>query len=219
MNTNEIKKAKEGVTLTKRQRAIIVGLILGDGHLETMNNGRTYRLKVEHSLEQEDYTKWLFSELRDLIPASKPYIKVRKSGQKSIGFTTYSHGTFRFYGKAFYPGGAAKRIPKMIKKLLTPLGVAVWFMDDGSRKSLRHSTYNIHTLGYSKKDLKVLQSALKDNFDIKTTLHSQKGKYWRIYIPSDSAEKFTDLIKGYVQPIQSMQHKLVTNCPKSNGGV
>ena len=214
MNTKEIRKIKESLTLTKRQRSIIVGLILGDGHLETRDKGRTYRLKVEHSLEQEDYTKWLFNEFRDWIPASKPYIKVRKSGQKSTGFTTYSHGVLRFYGKAFYSDDGVKFIPKMIKKVLTPLSVAVWFMDDGSRKSLKHNAYNIHTLGYTKKDLRILQGALEDNFDIETSLHSQRGKYWRMYIPSNSAKQFTELIKKYVQLIQSMQHKLVTKLPK-----
>ena len=214
MNTKKIREYKKTLKMTRRQRAIVVGLLLGDGHLETRDNGRTYRLKVEHSLTQRDYTQWLFNEFKNWIPASKPYVKVRKSGQESTGFTTYSHGALRFYGKVFYSDDGIKFVPKMIKKILTPLGVAVWFMDDGSRKSLKHNTYNIHTLGYTKKDLRLLQSALEDNYEIKTRLHRQKGKYWRIYISSNSAKKFTELINKYVQPIRSMRHKLVTKLPK-----
>jgi hypothetical protein len=56
MNIKEIEEIKKNLKLTKKQRGIIVGLLLGDGHLETQNNGKTYRLKVEHSLEQKDYT-------------------------------------------------------------------------------------------------------------------------------------------------------------------
>nr|NIQ06013.1 hypothetical protein [Candidatus Korarchaeota archaeon] len=49
MNTRTIREKKGRLALSKRQREILVGLLLGDGHLETQNNGRTFRLKVEHS--------------------------------------------------------------------------------------------------------------------------------------------------------------------------
>ena len=165
-------------------------------------------------MHQEDYTKWLYSEFKDWIPAGAMYKKVRIGGQESTGFTTYSHGALRFYGKAFYDADNVKRIPKTIKKLIKPIGVAVWFMDDGSRKSSKHKTYNIHTLGYTKKELVILQEVLTEVFSIETKLHSQKGKYWRMYIPSHSATKFTELIGAYVKPIASMQKKLVTTTPK-----
>lgn len=214
MNTKEIREHKKTLKLNKKQRDIIVGLLLGDGHLETQDNGRTYRLKVEHGMQQKDYVDWLYSEFKDWIPANTLYKKVRKNGQESTGFTTYSHGALRFYGKAFYDVNNVKYIPKTIKKLIKPMGMAVWFMDDGSRKSLRHNTYNIHTLGYTKKDLALLQEVLKELFGIETKLHSQKGKYWRMYIPASSTNRFTELIEEYVKPIKSMQKKLVTTLPK-----
>jgi len=213
MNTKKIREWKKSLKLTQRQRDILVGLLLGDGHLETQNGGRTYRLKVEHSLEQTDYVNWLFSEFVEWIVAKKPYHKERANGQKSIGFTTCSHGALRFYAHQFY-SKEQKQIPKSIKKLLNPISVAVWFMDDGSRKSNRHSAYIIHTLGFSKQDLEVLQRAIEEKFLIATTLHRQKEKYWRLYIPSESAALFTKIIAEYVLPIQSMRKKLVTKMPK-----
>lgn len=209
MNTNEICNQKKGLKLTDRQRAIIVGLVLGDGHLETQNNGRTYRLKVEHAEPQGDYVRWLFDELREWIPAGEPYVKVRKNGERNIGFNTYSHPSLRYYGQQFYEK-KVKRMPKIIAKMIEPASVAVWFMDDGSRKSAKHQTYNIHTLGYSESDLKVAQEALLKRFGITTALHSQKGKYWRLYIPRESASRFEQLVAPYLQPILSMHHKLGT---------
>ncbi|MBU2010499.1 hypothetical protein KKG37_03370 [Patescibacteria group bacterium] len=214
MNTKEIQNKKEKLKLNKRQRDIVVGLLLGDGHLETQNNGKTYRLKVEHSLEQSDYVDWLYKEFSDWIPKEKPYIKNRENGLQSIGFTTYSHSSLRFYGQQFYSEDKKKHIPKLIKKLLSQIGIAVWYMDDGSLKSKRHKTYNIHTLGYSRKDLEILQKALQDKFKLETSLHKQKEKYLRIYIPEKSALKFTKIIKPYVENISSMKHKLVTQMPK-----
>ena len=65
MNTKEIKNYKEKLKLTRRQREIIVGKLLGDGHLESMNNGRTYRLKIEHSLKQKEYVDWFYQEFEE----------------------------------------------------------------------------------------------------------------------------------------------------------
>ena len=49
-------------------------------------------------------------------------------------FQTVSHGAYRFYGQQFY-GGTRKSVPNIVNKLLTPLGLAYWFMDDGSIKT------------------------------------------------------------------------------------
>lgn len=193
--------------LSQRQRDILIGLLLGDGHLETQNNGRTYRLKIEHSMEQSDYVMWLYEEFRDFIN-QKPYTKIRKNGQKSFGFSTLSIASFRFYGKSFYPKGK-KIVPEIMLKNLKPISVAVWFMDDGSRKSLKHKTYIIHTLGFDKKEISLLKKYLKINFNIETELHSQKDKYYRLYILSQSAKKFTEIVYPFVKNIKSMNHKIV----------
>ncbi len=113
------------LVFSKRQREIIVGLLLGDGHLETQTNGRTYRLKVEHSIKQKAYIEWLYNELQDLIPG-KIYVKESKE-RTFVGFQTHTSPSFRFYGHQFYPE-RKELIPKLIKKLLTPLALSIWFM-------------------------------------------------------------------------------------------
>ena len=45
MRSKQIEEHKKTLKLTKKQKEILVGLILGDGHLETLNKGKTYRLK------------------------------------------------------------------------------------------------------------------------------------------------------------------------------
>ncbi len=209
MNTNKIKEIKKKLKLSKRQKSILIGKLLGDGHLETQNNGRTYRLKIEHSIQQSDYVNWLYEEFKDWV-RQKPYIKVRKNGQKSIGFNTYSSGSFRFYGQLFYKK-KKKVVPKMLCKELQPIGLAIWFMDDGSRKSLKHKTYILHTLGFTKKDVLLLKTSLKNNFNIDANLHFQRNKYFRLYIMSGSAKRFTEIIYPFVKEIVSMKHKIVSD--------
>jgi len=208
-----MQNTKQQLKLNSQQREILVGLLLGDGHLETQNDGRSYRLKVEHSLKQKDYMEWLFKKFQNLSARNALILKKHKDGRKSLEFRTRSLGTFRFYAHQFYDENGKKHVPKQIHKWLKPLSLAIWFADDGSRKSLKHKTLIIHTLAFSKNDLKLLQEALLRNFGIKSALHRNR-KAWRIYIPSESAIIFSQVLNKYLRKFKSMQHKLVTQMPK-----
>lgn len=205
MRLKKLEEYKKQLKFTNEQRELIVGLLLGDGHLETQNN-QTYRLKVEHSIKQKNYVDWLYQNFSKWIN-QLPKARIKDSFGKeltSYGFTTYSSGLLRFYAQQFY-FGKKKVMPKMIGKLLSPKALAIWFMDDGSWKSDRHHTYIIHSLDYSKKELTFVREVLKKKFDVNIGIHKQYDK-WRIYIYSDSAEKFKQLIEPHIIP--SMKYKL-----------
>ncbi len=206
MNTKEIREYKKTLKLTDLQRSILIGTLLGDGHLETQDNGKTYRLKIEHQLLQKDYMEWLYGYFKEWVRGGI-YQKSKMQNKEYVGFTTYSHGAFRFYAQQFYVG-RKKIIPKIIGKLLDPLSIAIWFMDDGSWKSERHKTFIIHTLGFKKNDLEVVQKVLEEKFKIKTNLHRQKEKYWRLYINSESVKDFEIIIKPYTALIESTKKKM-----------
>jgi hypothetical protein len=191
--------------ITSRQKQIIIGKLLGDGHLETVN-GRTYRLKIEHSYKQNEYVDFLYKELNNLA-SSKPKIKWQQLNNKiykKYWFNTVYSGSLRFYGQQFYFGNK-KIVPKLIKRWLTPLCFAIWFMDDGSIKSKECQGKLINTQSFSDNDLKKLQEAIESNFNIKTKLRNQKeGK--QIYIPALEVGKLNHVIKKHVLP--SIQYKL-----------
>ncbi len=205
MKNDEIETYKKGLALTQRQRDILVGTLLGDGHLETQNNGRTYRLKIEHSIAQKEYVLWLYRELQEWV-RSKPKIRTRANGLKFIGFTTYSHGAFRFYGQQFYDG-KKKILPKLIHKIVSPLSIAIWYMDDGSKKSLSHSTYILHTYGYNKKELEMLQKVL-GLYGIETTLHKQGSDMWRVYVVTKTAPILKDILEKHTGHLETMKYKI-----------
>jgi len=206
MNSNEIKSLAASIKLTGEQREILAGLLLGDGHLETQNRGRTFRLKVEHSISQKDYTDWLYQKFQNMV-LTKPQIKEQKIGSISYQkywFSTISTGSFRFYGQQFYVNHK-KVVPNIISKLITPLSLAVWFMDDGSLKSYLHKARIINTQGFDDESLIRLQEMLLKKFNISATLRNQKeGK--QIYIPSTEVEKFISIIRPHVLP--SMEYKI-----------
>jgi len=176
-----------------------MGKLLGDGHLETAN-GKTWRLKIEHSLSQKVYVDWLYDKLKNLA-ASEPRIKqqaVQGKVYSKYWFNTCYSGSFRFYSQKFYDHGR-KIAPRQIKRWLTPLALAVWYMDDGSRKSHQHRAKIINTQSFDRFSLNLLQSALKLNFGIETKLRKQR-EGWQIYIFGREAEKFAKVIGKYVLP-------------------
>lgn len=206
MNTKALREKKLKLSLDQLQKDVLVGLLLGDGHLETQNFGRTYRLKVEHSIKQLEYTKWLSELFSDW---NNGVYRKNKNGKEYVGFTTFSHPALRFYAHQFYRE-KKKIVPKLIHKLMTDTSIAIWYLDDGSWKSNKHSTFIIHTPGYSKKDLEMIIKALRMK-DVKAKLHSQKNKYWRLYIMSESADNFRNIILPIVSKFDSMKYKLGNN--------
>ena len=222
MHSNKIENYKKGLNLTKFQREIIVGTLLGDGHLETSDKGKTFRLKIEHSIKQKEYVEWLHNQFKELVHGgiriwtrSSKFPNGSTKISEKCGFTTFSLGFLRFYGQQFYQNGT-KMIPKMIEKLLTPNSIAIWFLDDGSFKSQKHRTFIIHSHGYTKNELKIVQKCFA-KLGIKTRLHKQtreKGVFWRIYVLSESAEKFAEMVKPIINQIPSMKYKLGNTLPK-----
>lgn len=206
MYSTKIEEIKKKTKLNKEQREIIIGKILGDGCLAGVNKKRIIRLQIEHSLSQKEYVDWVYKKLQNLI-ATPPKVKIQRiNGKeyKKYWFNTLSFGFLRFYYQQFYKDGE-KIVPKLIYKWLTPLALAVWFMDDGSIKSKECQGKYFNTQGFNDLSIKILQKALKRNFQIQTTLRKQKeGK--QIYIPSREINKFKKIIGEYIIP--SMKYKL-----------
>ena len=220
MHSKEIEEKKRLLKLTDLQKEILIGTLLGDGHLETQDNGHTYRLKLDHSIKQRAYVDWLYESFKEWTntPPKKHSRDVRfrnvtKSYDK-YGFNTVSHSAFRFYAKQFY-SQRKKKAPRLIHRWLTPLALAVWFMDDGSIKSNAHKTVFINTHSFSKDDVKRLRKALWDVYGIQTILRPQ-GNGNQLYFLSETVEAFLGLIEPHI--LTSMRYKLpkvwLTQLPK-----
>lgn len=185
--------------ITKHLKEILVGKLLGDAHLEL--NGKNYRFKIEHSLAQRDYVDWLFEKLKDFCSAP-PQIRERKYAGKvyrKYYFQTRSLPNFKFFGKQFYRE-KKKIIPqRIIRKLLTPLSLAVWFMDDGSVKSRETRGRILNTQGFSKSEVLFLCEALNSKFDFHSKPRKQR-EGWQIFIPAADANRLLELIGKLVLP-------------------
>lgn len=201
MGSREVEK------LTKRQREILIGKMLGDGFLEM--NGKHSRLKIDHTHKQKDYVFWLHNEFLPFTTA-KPY-KIGYLDERTNKtylhwrFATKSLPIFNKWRKIFYLR-KRKIIPDNIVNLLkSPLTLAVWYMDDGYRRKDCNALY-LCTSGYNSDEQLMLQEALVKNFSIQTKVHHAAGNA-RLYIPARSAKAFCSTISKYIIP--SFSYKLL----------
>lgn len=206
MNSKELEEYKQGLKLTKKQREMLIGLLLGDAHLETQNRGRTYRLKIEQSERHRAYVEHLYEVFKPwvLTPPQPKEKRSRGHVSQNWWFQTVSHGAFRFYARQFYRDGR-KCVPHLIHRWLTLCALAYWFMDDGSIKSKQSKGVIFNTHCYAQNEIKLLVSVLKERYGLQAKPRRQKEGY-QIYISGKSYDSFRELVE--LRLINEMRYKL-----------
>lgn len=190
---------------------IINGSLLGDGHMskyEIIDSkiARNSKMCIKHSIKQEDYVlykKFLFEnngyKVYTRYRQSKSCIEGRKVVSNTIEIITESNENFNAIRKLWYPENV-KIIPTNL--VLTPLTLAIWFMDDGSKHS---SGYYLHTQGFTLDDIFLLKLKLKENLGILSSIHKSRQLY-NLYIPANSSVLFTKTVLPYMT--DSMLYKI-----------
>jgi hypothetical protein len=184
--------------LTKQQRDVLIGLMLGDGSLE-FNGYKGTRLQVKQSEARKEYVLWLYSHF---VHMTKTPPKQRKD-TKQWYFGTRFYEDLEVIRRLFYKDGI-KIIPSCIDVLFdSPLTLAVWFMDDGrlDYRAKSHYAYHISTDSFSESDVRRLQSLLLERFGVvaKTYLSLCRGKeYAKLYIGKEGREAFRRVVAPYL---------------------
>ncbi len=191
-------------TVGSRQGEIIIGTLLGDGFLE--RNGNYVRLIIDHSTKQRSYVEWMYKELKSF---GGQVVYKKQFDPRTNQF--YHHSVFRSqtspaleqYYSLFYRD-KRKSIPLALPKIITPLILAIWFMDDGYRRNDCNAA-RLNTQSYTIKEHEIIQQALS-TLGIQSTIHKQKQNLV-IYIPSHSMNRLRQLLKGLIIP--EMEYKIV----------
>lgn len=194
--------------MDKIQKAIVIGTILGDGFLQKTGKNNA-RLRLEHSLKQQDYLIWKCQVLNNFFQ-KKPEILQRfnlKFGKsyQYIRNQSYSGLEFGKLHQLFYIDGK-RVIPNTISKLLkNPMSLAVWFMDDGYYYSRDKIAY-IYLPKLDSDSINNLLIALNLNYGLSPQLKIKKrGENVLNFTVKDTA-KLIQIIKPYI--IKSMSYKL-----------
>jgi len=142
------------LALTKRQKEIIIGNILGDGYLE-FNGFKGTRLQVKQSSKSRDYIFWLYQELKNLCHSGP---NKRADGSQWFFGTRYLDDLTELRN-LFYDQSGKKILPDNIKGMLNqPLSLAVWYMDDGTLdwRPKDHYAFSLITNGFSLRETEKL---------------------------------------------------------------
>ena len=193
------KMSKSIGPLTQEEQYTIYGSLLGDGCVRFQNENNINPTYVEnHCLAQLDYTVWKATKLRRLHASVsvRPYNK-----NTPVCLSTPALPQLMEPLNLFYKNGI-KHVPKDVSAVLTPLSIAVWFMDDGSK---HNRGYSIATCCFSENDVSRLIDTLCNKFEIQCSLYIS-GIYPVIKIKKEGEHGFTELIKPYIVP--SMEYKL-----------
>jgi hypothetical protein len=205
MNTLALRHYKASLTMTERQKQILDGMLLGDGHLERQAGAILARLKIEHSVSQAAYVAWKFGEWRDWV-RTPPRERTRRNRlgtiSRNVCFTTLSHIELEGFRQRYYRN-RRKVVPEDL--VLTPLSLAVWFMDDGSRKSSQCRGLYLNTQSFTAAEVDLLRVVILRDVGVETSVRQQPDGM-QIYVPSPSVAEFTALVAGEMLP--SMVYKL-----------
>lgn len=185
-------------SLSQTQKSVIIGSILGDGYLRIIKGRQNAFLEINHSLKQRAYVDWKYNLLKDIVK-SPPRLRVSNNNRSAYRFYTRQHDELTLLFHYFYRQGI-KIIPDKFR--ITPLTLAVWFMDDGSK--CRSSDIYLNTQQFDDESQGNIIASLKD---IGLTARLNKdAKYKRVRFIKSCLPQLVDLVEPYIIP--SMRYKI-----------
>lgn len=190
-------------SLSVNCKEIILGSLLGDGCLKINEKYKNARFSFRHSPKYEDYFFWKIDQLKEI------------SGEKC--WWKEKDGKLRYQSKAlpelteiynFVSKRGKFKVRRRWLNLLSPLSLAVWWMDDGSLvKNSRQGVFC--TDSFTLKEQKILARYLFKVWKIRVKIGKSEKGYYRLWIRStEMLKKFLRIILPFVK-VKSMLPKVI----------
>src|SRR5207245_7072162 len=167
--------------LTEFQQAVLAGTLLGDGSIA--KHGNDHRLFVKHKIAHRALAEWKRSVFDDFTTMPLHQFDQRLNGNlyPCVQFVTRTSPVFSEWRYRFYEG-KRKVVPAEISKLVTPVSIAVWLMDDGTAD---RAGVSLQTHSFELDEEERLAALLGVQFEIKASVRKNKGR-WILYVPKAS---------------------------------
>lgn len=195
------------------EQNILVGSLLGDGSLALYGRSKNAYYREHGCNEQIPYRLWKAKKLSNLDFKLNMNCKYAK-------LSSYSNPYFTNLYEMFYINGVKTITKENINLLTHPIGLACFYMDDGtlvidSAKRKNGSIYlfpriSFYTLSFSESENIIIKDYLKDKFGITSKLkHRKDGKNTILEINKrNDLVYFINIIKPYVDEIPCMRYKV-----------
>ena len=197
-------------------------MAIGDGYVQVRDRLGTGKLsctlRILHGANQRAYCEWKAERLSWALGRKRINVTTVKNGPGGK-YLAHQFGVddpyFQQVRGWLYPNGQ-KTITRRVLDMLTPEGLAIWYMDDG------HARRNTNAAGFvssvstniatmcSEAEAMVIIDWFKDRFDIAFKMRCKKsgafGKQFFIECNTEESHKFASIISPHVP--ESMLYKL-----------
>lgn len=186
------------------------GSVLGDGSVDVLRSG-SLRYRFTQSSKHAKYFDVVKNILGDLYCCDQ-VVKSGYGGKDILTVTSRVCDSFRDIFSSLFVDGK-KRITREYLDSLTPLSIAVWYMDDGSliHRYGKEKLVVLSTHAYSKEENEIIIEYFKEVHGIHFKLGYDK-RCDRYFISASCKEdryKFLSLVSDYI--IDLFQYKLGDN--------
>jgi len=210
-----INRKNTELELTDKQKQIIIGSLLGDAG----RGGENSIIKFKQSSSQKEYLMWKFNNLKNISTDAGVIIESKEDKRynkinEAYRFFTSANSFVEKCNNMLYKD--KKEVSIDYLESLEELGLAVWYMDDGttdwSYKKRESTEQNITpelkicTDSFSIDSIENMINFLKERFNIDSHFRTHNGNKHRIIINTNSAYDFINIIKPHV--IKSMLYKV-----------
>ena len=203
----------ESHRLSEQQWQVVLGSLMGDGNLSPNRRDRTgVRFRLGHAAAQAAYLDWKVGLLGN-IGCSR---RVDRRGAAFADFIPLPE--LDELRRAVYLGDGRKYLGEEFLKALTPLALAIWYMDDcgftvrskGRQERTRGGGGRVEICveAMSEGTRARLADYLRDTWSLDVTLERRGARQVSVLRFSTAASAaFQELIAAYVP--ESMEHKLL----------
>lgn len=150
----------------------LIGHLLGDGYM-TKNTGKSTnaRFGFSQSTKKQEYFSKVFSNFMPLcntstIPHTKFFV-TNDTNLSSLNFSTIRLPCLNHYYELFY-GQGKRNVPVNIMDLLTPISLAYWIMDDGSKQN---KGMHLNVYAFDKEGVNNLIETLSNKYGFVCSIH------------------------------------------------
>lgn len=196
--------ALRAVPFSARQKEIALGSLLGDAYLRP--SGNSYSLSFSHGEKQLAYLEWKRAEFANFVTQEGFYKSVRDfhGNAPTYSFGTISHPDLKELRALCYPDGT-KRVSRAWLELLTPLSLAVWYLDDGSRNA-RYGTLVLCTNSFPLDEHVLMAEYFRDRCGLDVKIEPRRNGQYCLRVNASQAGRFLSLISPHVP--DCMNYKL-----------
>lgn len=209
--------------MNKKDRALIYGLSIGDGHISyrtRLKDGK-YRyeqaeLIIGHGPKQKEYLEHKADLMHSIFGGKRPKVSevshTLKNGKTYIGYRIAKTNPYlRLVHGILYKEGNKKKLTKQVLSYLNEASLAYWFMDDGSIHHNVNKQGEITSVDFrictqcSEEEAKIIVEWMKSEFNIQIKYFKAKDRF-DIGGGTQATAQFVDLIFDYLH--ESMLYKI-----------